>query len=148
LYEPPYNDDPEAQQAWAVYLDQLASALAAGRRGDAVALFMTYAGAPVEQVAAMRDMPFWTDMEQIAPTLIYDHAAILGRTARIPIERVSQIGVPTQVMYGTDSHAFMAETARTLSREIPGARLYAFEHQGHDVDPARLAAVLLASFAR
>ncbi len=46
MYEPPYNDDPDAQNAWSDYLTDLAHALAAGRRDDAVALFMRFVGTP------------------------------------------------------------------------------------------------------
>ena len=46
MYEPPCNDDPAARQAWHRYLEQLTEALAAGRYGDAVALFMAYVGTP------------------------------------------------------------------------------------------------------
>jgi hypothetical protein len=37
MYEPPYNNDPGAQESWSQYLRQLREALAEGRRGDAVA---------------------------------------------------------------------------------------------------------------
>ena len=59
VYEAPYNDEPAAQQAWSQYLGQLGEALAAGRHGDAVALFMRSTGTPAEQVDGMRQAPFW-----------------------------------------------------------------------------------------
>ncbi len=40
MYEAPYNNDPGAQEPWRQYLGQLTTALAEGRRGDAVALFL------------------------------------------------------------------------------------------------------------
>src|SRR2546425_1217488 len=46
MYEAPYNDDPKVQHAWGQYIKQLTDALAANRRGDAVALFMKYVGMP------------------------------------------------------------------------------------------------------
>jgi len=54
MYEPPYNNDPGAQESWSQYLRQLKVALAEGRRGDAVALFMRFVGTPAEQVDGMR----------------------------------------------------------------------------------------------
>src|ERR1700722_5967180 len=51
MYEPPYNNDPGAQEPWSQYLRQLAETLAEGRRGDAVALYMRFVGTPAEQVA-------------------------------------------------------------------------------------------------
>src|SRR5262252_10912324 len=54
IYEAPYNNDPGAQESWSQYLRQLGVALAEGRRGDAVALFMRFVGTPAEQVGRMR----------------------------------------------------------------------------------------------
>jgi len=69
MYEPPYNDDPAARQAWRRYLGQLSEALAAGRHGDAVALFMTIAGTPAEQIDDMREQDSWPAMAALGPTL-------------------------------------------------------------------------------
>jgi pimeloyl-ACP methyl ester carboxylesterase len=46
MYEAPYNDDESARQAWKDFRKQLKDVLAAGRRGDAVALFMRLLGVP------------------------------------------------------------------------------------------------------
>jgi hypothetical protein len=73
VYEAPYNDDPAAQRASAEYIHQLGEALADGRRGDAVALFMQYVGLPPEQITGMRKAPFWAAMEAMGqpwPTTI------------------------------------------------------------------------------
>jgi len=144
MYEAPYNDDPAFQQAWAQYLEQLASDLAGGRRGDAVAAFMTLVGMPAGQVEAMRQAPFWPDMEAIAPTLAYDHAGVIGQDLSVPVKRAAQVDTPALVMYGTASPPFMAETARTLSHAFPHAELRALDGQDHSVDPAVLAPVLTA----
>jgi len=69
IYEVPYNDDHEAQRAWRAYIQQLTEALAANRRGDAVALFMQYVGMPAEQIEGMRHTPAWPSLEAIAPRL-------------------------------------------------------------------------------
>src|SRR5436305_2295370 len=77
MYEAPYNDDAEAGRAWKEYLKQLTEALAADRRGDAVALFMELVGTPADQIEAMRHAPVWPMFEAIAPTLAYNHSAIV-----------------------------------------------------------------------
>jgi len=46
-------------------------------------------------------------------------------------------------MYGTASFPFMAETARTIQRAMPHARLSALKGQDHNVSPAALAPLLL-----
>jgi pimeloyl-ACP methyl ester carboxylesterase len=147
IYEAPYNDDPAAQKAWGEYLTSLTARLASGRRGDAVALFMGLVGTPAAQIEAMRQAPFWAGMEAIAPTLAYDHTGIVGKHGSIPTERAALIKVPTLVMSGNRGLPFMLETARTLSRTIPGAELRTFEGQAHDVQAEILAPVLAEFFA-
>jgi pimeloyl-ACP methyl ester carboxylesterase len=147
LYEAPYDDDPAAQDRWATYLQDLAAALADGRRGDAVALFMAYVRMPAEQITGMRQSPFFPALEAIAPTLSYDHAGLLGDRQAVPVGKAAQVTVPTLVMYGDASFPFMRETAQTLSGVMPQARLRVVEGQTHDVDPAVLAPVLGEFFA-
>jgi len=147
LYEAPYDDDPAVPQRWAAYLRDLAAALADGRRGDAVAAFMAYVGTPAEQIAGMRQSPFFPAMESIAPTLAYDHACLLGETDAVPVGRAAQVTVPALVMYGDASFPFMRATAQTLSAAMPQARLRVLGGQTHDVDPAALAPVLTEFFA-
>jgi pimeloyl-ACP methyl ester carboxylesterase len=100
MYEAPYNDEREAKLAWRAYIHQPTEALAADRRGDAVALFMQYVGMPAEQIEAMRQAGAWPLLEAIAPTLAYDHTAILGKDGSVPIERASQVRVPALIMNG------------------------------------------------
>lgn len=97
LYEVPYNDDPLARKAWGEYIENLTEALTSGRRGDAAGLFMALVGMPVTQIEEMRRAPFWGGMEAVAPTLAYDHTAIMGKEGSIPVERASRVNVPTLV---------------------------------------------------
>ena len=146
MYEPPYNDDRAARLAWREYISQLTKALAAGRRGDAIALFMAYTGMAAEQIEAMRQAPFWPALEAIAPTLAYDHAAILGTDASVPREQAARVTVPTLVMYGDASFPFMGPTARALTQAMPHAQLRTLAGQDHNVSPAVLAPVLAPFF--
>jgi pimeloyl-ACP methyl ester carboxylesterase len=147
MYEPPYNDDPVARQAWGQYISQLTEALAADRRGDAVALFMACTGMPADQIESMRKAPFWPGMEAVAPTLGYDHTAILGTDASVPAQRAAQVGVPTLVMYGDASFPFMRDTAWALAWAIPHAELRTMQGQSHNVRPEALSPVLVEFFA-
>src|SRR6266566_2784629 len=147
MYEAPYNDDAGAQRAWKQYIKQLTEALAADRRGDAVALFMKYVGTPADQIEAMRHAPAWPMLEAIAPTLAYDHAAILG-DASVPTERAAIVTAPTLVMNGGASYAFMSDTAQALGKAIPNAQVRTLEGQTHDVDLDVLAPVLMEFFSR
>ena len=147
MYEAPYNDEAAAKQAFKEYIKQLTEALAADRRGDAVALFMKYVGMPVDQIEAMRHAPTWPMFESLAPTLAYDHSAILGEDASVPTDRAASVDVPTLVMNGGASYAFMYDTAQALSKTIPNAQLRTLEGQTHDVDPNVLAPVLVEFFS-
>jgi pimeloyl-ACP methyl ester carboxylesterase len=117
MYEPPYNNDPGAQESWSQYLRQLTEALAEGRPGDAAALFMRFVGTPAEQIDGMRRAPFWPGMEAVAPTLAYDHAAILGEPWSVPAEVAACVSVPALVLAGdSDSGRLSASPA------LPGGR--------------------------
>ncbi len=146
IYEVPYNDDRETQWAWRAYIQQLTELLAANRRGDAVALFMQYVGTPAEQIEGMRHTPAWPQLEAIAPTLAYDHTAILGNDLSVPIERAAQVRVPTLIINGSASFPFMYGTARTLSKAIPHAQLRTLEGQDHAPADDVLAPVLIEFF--
>ena len=147
MYEAPYNNDAEAQLAWKEYIKQLTELLAADRRGDAVALFMKYVGMPADQIEGMRQAPIWPMLESLAPTLAYDHTAILGKDASVPTERAAHVLVPTLVMNGGASYPFMYDTAQALGKAIPNAQARILEGQTHDVDPDVLAPVLVEFFS-
>jgi pimeloyl-ACP methyl ester carboxylesterase len=142
MYEPPYNNDPGAQAPWSQYLEQLRQTLAEGRRGDAVALFMGFVGTPAEQIDGMRRAPFWPGLEAVAPTLAYDHAAILGEPWSVPTKLAARVCVPALVIAGDAGLPFMPDAARTLSQAIPQGQLRMLAGQTHDVEPAVLAPVL------
>ncbi|MGZ4210780.1 MAG: alpha/beta fold hydrolase [Actinomycetota bacterium] len=147
LYEAPYNDDPAAPKAWGEYIAALTDALASDRRGDAVALFMQYVGMPAEQVNGMRHAPFWAGLESIAPTLAYDHTAIMGKTGTVPTDRLADVKTPTLVMCGTGI-PFMRNTAQTITEALPIAELRILEGQSHDVQPTAIAPLLTEFFLR
>lgn len=142
LYEPPYNDDDAARKAWRDFRKQLAEALAQGRLGDAVGLFMTLLGVPAEDLDGMRQYPMWPMWEAIAPTIAYD-AAVLGEDASVPTTRAAHLAVPALIMTGSASYPFMQVTATALARAIPNARRHTLEGQPHEVAAEALAPVLV-----
>src|SRR6266550_7974571 len=146
MYEAPYNDDDEARRAWKEYIKQLTELLAADRRGDAVALFMKLVGTPADQIEAMRHAPAWPMFEALAPTLAYDHSAILGADASVPTDRAAMVTAPALVLYGGASFPFMSDTAQALGKAIPHAQVRTLEGQTHDVNPDVLAPVLMEFF--
>ena len=146
MYEPPYNDDEAARQAWMDYRKQLKEVLAANRRGDAVGLFMMLLGMPADQLDGMRQYPMWPMFEAVAPTLAYD-AAALGEDSSVPTERAASVTVPALIMDGGATEwPFMHTTAVTLANAIPNAQHCTLEGQTHEVAAEALAPVLVEFF--
>jgi pimeloyl-ACP methyl ester carboxylesterase len=146
VYEIPYNDDEAAKQSWKNYAKQLRDLLDAGRKGDAVALFMRFVGAPPEQVEGMRQTPMWPLFESIGYTLAYDHIADLGEDASVPVEQAAKVRVPTLVINSSASFPFMHTTAIALAKAIPNAQHRTLEGQTHEVSADALAPVLIEFF--
>lgn len=145
LYEPPYNDEPAARQAWREYRRELQEIVAAGRAGDTVGRFMRLVGMPADQVEGMRQHPMWPLWEAVGLTLEYD-AAAMGEDSSVPAERAAKVTVPTLVMNGSESFPFMHATATTLTDAIPNAQQHSLEGQTHDVAAEALAPVLIEFF--
>ncbi len=145
MYEAPYNAEATARQAWIEYRKQLNELLAAGRPGDALALFMMLVGMPAEHVPEMRQNPVWPLFEAVAPTLAYD-AAVLGDDASVPTDRAARVTVPALVMDGGASYPFMRTTAVALANAMPDAQHRTLEGQTHEVAAEALAPVLVEFF--
>jgi pimeloyl-ACP methyl ester carboxylesterase len=145
LYEPPYNDDPDARQAWVNFRKQLAEVLAQGRNSDAVGLFMMLLGVPPEGVEEMHQYPMWPMWEAIAPTIAYDAAAV-GEEAVVPAAKAAGLRIPALVMSGSESYPFMHASAQALAAAIPNGEYRGLEGQTHEVAPEVLAPVLVEFF--
>ena len=146
MYEAPYNSEETARQASKEYGRQLNELLAAGRGGDAVALFMMLVGMPADQVPEMRKHPLWPIFERVAPTLAYD-AAVLGEDASVPTERAARVRVPALVMNGGASYPFMNVAATALANAMPHAQHRTLEGQTHEVAAEAIAPVLMEFFS-
>ncbi len=148
VYEVPYDSSVAGIEAWHKYESNLAEAIKANRRGDAIALFMKFVGVPDEMIAGMRPAPFWQGMEAIAPTLLYD-AAALGEDRTVPGERAKHITTRTLVIDGgasVEHMPFMQTSAEALAQAIPNAERQTLAGQSHDVDMNILAPVLKEFF--
>jgi pimeloyl-ACP methyl ester carboxylesterase len=165
LYEPPFIVDDSRPALPEDYVAQLNRAIAEGRPGDAVEIFMTKAILiPAEFVAQMRYAPMgevfdseikppeWAEMERVAHTLPYD-GTIMGETMSgkplLP-ERVEQWGdwqKPTLVIVGGESEIFFHKGTQALADVLLNAKHQVLEGQAHDVSPQALAPVLAEFFA-
>ena len=124
----------------AEYGEKTRALLADGRRGDALALFMTIVGLPPEAIAGARQSPYWAQGESLAPTLAYD-AAVMG-DGSIPVERYAEITVPTAVLAGGASPDWFRDAGRAAAAAVRGATYGELAGQTHDVAPDVLAAAV------
>jgi pimeloyl-ACP methyl ester carboxylesterase len=140
LFEPPYtaeDGDATRQEAETRRMDEL---LGAGRNGDAVELFFSWVGMPDEAVAQMRNSPLWSALENIAPTIAYDNAAMGDGT--VPKGKAGRIGIPTLVIAGSLSPEELRNAAQIVAKAIPRAQYRDLAGQSHTASPETLAPLL------
>jgi pimeloyl-ACP methyl ester carboxylesterase len=145
LYEPPYVASANPAIATGEYRTALDAALAAGRRGDAVALFLEQVGVPAPMVDGMRSGPGWPAMEAIAPTLAYDDTVITG--GRVPYEQAKTVDVPVLVLAGDASPQIMREAAEAAAGALPHGSYGTLADQTHDI-AAQAIAPAITEFLR
>ena len=145
LYEPPFIVDGTRAPVPDDYLARLDELLAAGRRGDAIRLFMREGvGLPGIVVAMMRLMPAWSRLKGVAHTIPYDAAFVdaFQKGKPLPPGRWDLVTVPTLVMDGGKSHAWIRNAAQALADALPKAEHRTLQGQTHVVKAAALAPML------
>jgi pimeloyl-ACP methyl ester carboxylesterase len=163
MYEPPFVVNDSRPPVPKDYVDQLNAAIAAGRPGDAVEIFMTQAILiPPEFVAQMRTAPMsesfsddegikppeWVDMEKVAHTLAYD-GMVMGATMSgnpLPPKKWFTNSAPTLVITGGNSESFFHDGAKALMKDLPRAQHRILDGQDHAVSPVALVPLLIEFF--
>jgi pimeloyl-ACP methyl ester carboxylesterase len=151
LYEPSFIVDDTRAPVPTNYTSHLKQLVSSGRRGDAVEYFMTTAvQVPPEMVAGMRQSPMWQGMEGVAHTLAYDGDTLGDAMTGKPLskKRWGSIAVPTLVMDGGASPAWLRNAVQALTDLLPNAERRTLEGQTHNVDAKVLAPVLAEFFSR
>ena len=145
LYEPPFVVSADRSPVGSDYRERVLQALAQGRPGDAVTLFLIEpCDFPAEFVEPMRSGPYWPGMEQLAPTLPND-AAIMGQTMSgdpAALQRYAPVTTTTLVMHGGASPAWMAAGATAIAGVLPNASHTVLPDQTHEVSHDVLVPVL------
>ncbi|SDP77290.1 Pimeloyl-ACP methyl ester carboxylesterase [Streptomyces sp. cf386] len=145
VYEVPFVDFLEGgARLHAEYTANLAEALAQGRRGDAVELFLRLTGMAEQTIQGARQSPMWAGMEAIAPSLAYDNAVMGDGLA--PRERLASITAPLLAVAGGASPSWMREATRTVAETVPEGTYRSLEGQTHMVEPDVLGPVLAEFF--
>jgi pimeloyl-ACP methyl ester carboxylesterase len=146
VYEAPFIVDdsrPTTEGDWV----QINEAVAAGRRDDAVKLFMKSVGVPAFVRALLRLTPAWSKLRAVAHTLPYDGTIVRinQRGKPLPASGWASVTLPTLVMDGGRSPAWMRHANRSLASLLPNAQYCTLEGQTHMVK-ARAHAPTLAKF--
>jgi pimeloyl-ACP methyl ester carboxylesterase len=149
LYEAPLIvDRADREPLPADTLARFTALVESGRNGKAVAEFMRCVEVPAPVVALMRLMPAWPKLKAVAPTLRYDFGLMNGlqQGHALPTTRWSTVTMPTLVIDGGKSAAWMRTGNRTLAEVLPNAEYRTLDRQNHMVKPAALAPVLKEFF--
>jgi pimeloyl-ACP methyl ester carboxylesterase len=145
VYEPPFVVDDSRDPVPENMVEQLKELIVSGRRGDAAEMFMTKGSLmPADMVAGMRTQPFWTEVEAVAHTLVYDAMIMDGtmRGAPLPSDRWATVTIPTLVIYGGAGPAWARNAAESLIKLLPQAEPQILEGQFHTLTPEVLTPVL------
>jgi pimeloyl-ACP methyl ester carboxylesterase len=147
LYEAPFIVDdsrPTTEDDWR----RIRRALAAGRRGDAVRVFLKSVGVPSLVIRLMRMMPIWSKLEAVANTLVYDGALVENDQKGRPLtaSRWSSVTIPTLVMDGGKSPQWLHRGMQALTNVLPNAQYRTLAGQTHNVKAKALAPALIAFF--
>ncbi len=134
VYEAPFIvDDSHAPNDYADLIARTEALVAQGRRADAVSLFLRTVGVPAIGVRLMRLLPAFRTMTATAHTLAYDYRCLgdTGTGRPLPADAYAAITVPTLVMAGGRSPAYMRAGNRQIADRVPGARHRELPGQTH-----------------
>jgi pimeloyl-ACP methyl ester carboxylesterase len=144
VYEPPYIVD-ETRSRPDQLGERVSDLIAAGRRGEAVKLFLSEGPqVPAAVIAAMEAGPGWSQMEAVAHTLPYELAICADQS--VP-GRLASIGVPTLVLSGGASPIWARNAVDAVAALIPGAQHASLDGQTHGAADDVLAPVLVRFFS-
>lgn len=152
VHEVSYLLGEEMVAAWRAYRANLAVALEADDRDEALRLFMRLAGSSREGIAAAEAAPVWPALRALAPTLHYDAACIGGGAPPAPL--LAAVAQPVLLTTGatTDPHMagltadFFGAVADEAAASLPNGRRVTVEVVGHTADPATLGPILTEFF--
>lgn len=152
VYYVPYCVASDAAQRARTFVDHLGPTLAGGRAGDALALFMWFAGSTQDDIAGARQSPMWPGLLAIEHTIAYD-AACMG-DYQPPVSLLSKITQSTLASTGDvlDTHMtglpsdLFERAAEAITQNVPDAQRHRLPGQTHMVDATALAPVLARFF--
>jgi pimeloyl-ACP methyl ester carboxylesterase len=147
VFEAPFIVDdsrPTTVEDWV----RIREAIASGRPSDAVRRFLTSVGMPAFLIALMRLTPVWRKLRSVAHTLPYDGDIVQDnqKGKPLPADRWASVTMPTLVMDGGKSPAWMRHANRSLAGVLPNARYRTLPGQTHMVKAKAHAPTLVEFF--
>jgi pimeloyl-ACP methyl ester carboxylesterase len=148
LYEAPFIVDGSRPPLPLDFPEKLDQAVASGRRTDAVKMFMKLVGVPAVFIALMRLLPMWSKLTAIAHTLPYDITIVKSyqQGKPLPSREWDNARVPTLVMDGGKSPAWMRNAMRALANVLPNASYRTLDGQTHMIKPKVLVPAVVSFF--
>ena len=129
LYEPGMNVTGE-QIYPPGFIDRLDALLEAGNRDAVIStMFSDLVGMPQEELEYLRSLPAWQERVKAAHTVPRELRA--DETYRFDPERFKDLGVPTLLLSGGDSPAFLKAADKAVDETLPNCHIGAMPGQGH-----------------
>ncbi len=139
LYEPAIIDSPQPEEL----VGRMQAAADAGRYEDVVEIMVREVlHMPEQEIAALQDLPTWASRVATAPTLPREE----GTPLVVSAEEMAAVRVPTLLIEGEESPAFLRDAVRVVADGVEGARVVTLEghqHVADQVDPEMFARVVL-----
>ena len=129
LYEPGMNVTGE-QIYPPGFINRLDALLEAGDRDAVISTLMReLVGMPQEEVEYLRSLPAWLERVKAAHTVPRELRA--DEAYRFDPERFGDLGVPTLLLSGGDSPAFLKAADKAVDETLPNCRIVVLSGQGH-----------------
>ncbi|MBO9522001.1 MAG: alpha/beta fold hydrolase [Nocardioidaceae bacterium] len=147
-FETPYRVG-DAPTPPADYVEHLQSLYDADDADAMLEYFMVAGvGQPAEQVAAMKEMPFWADLASIGRTVLYDGYCLGGSQAPLPADLLASIRVPVLALGSTGSPDWLRNASKAAAAAVPDGRYLELEGEFHSAPTHVLAPALAAHHHR
>jgi pimeloyl-ACP methyl ester carboxylesterase len=146
IYEPPLALREARTPLPPDIVERLEQLIERDQRSATVSLFLSETiGIPEPVVQNMMSGPQWASRLPLAHTLSFD--VRLAMNPSDVLARAAALRVPSLLLSGERSPAWMQHAADRLAAAIPGASRKTLVGQSHDVEPLALAPELIGFFA-
>lgn len=139
MYDPSYVHDEAEKVTYGQLSQKVQKLLDNGKNKEAMSTFLKGIGMPTLFVWLLPLFPGWKTMVALAPTLAYDIALTNDLP---PVDRATQVAVPTHIVVGEKSPASINHVANQLTKAIPNAKFEQLAGQSHMVSAKALLPVL------